>query len=133
MRYEKFLLEPNEVPTPPKGEGLIVIKTGISELDACENRNQNKLFEAIFCMITELFELRDLEMHTTNYSNSFFLITNYETAFNDQKGILSPELSREKLKKAEAKEIAGAIIDLIRNRDKWDQEKYYRSIESSNI
>ena len=136
MRYKKFLLEESEIPTPPnmsdKEDGeMVVIKFERTEVEQCEYRNQNKLITALFVMITELFELRDLELHTSTWSNSFFLITKDETDFNNQQGILSPELSRKKLKDAEPKEVAEAVIDLVRDRKNWNQEKFYRSLNGA--
>ncbi len=50
MRYEKFIL-PNYKTVMPAAngekEGLYVINHNISELEQCENRNQNKVMEAL--------------------------------------------------------------------------------------
>lgn len=130
MRYEKFLLDPSEIPEYPddSNDGLNAIHYDISQVEQCENRNQNRILEAIFYTLCELLEIRDVEMQTTVHFNSLFLITKNETDFNCQKGFESPQLSRKKLKHGQPKEIAEAIIDLLLNRSKWDTEKSYSAI-----
>lgn len=130
MRYAKFLLEENEKPVFPnqKEDGLYAIHNDISEVEQCENRNQVKILECLFYTLSELFEIKDIEMQTDGHSNSFFLIKTFETDFNPQKGILSPELSRKKLKQATPMELSGAIIDLLLNRGKWYKEMSYQTL-----
>ena len=130
-RYDKFLLEEYERPVLPKtGKvGLIRLPNKpISEAEQCENRNQIEKIECIFHTVCELFEIDDVELQCTGFSNSFFLIKNHETCFNNQHGFLSVELSRDKLKNATAKELSGAIIDILRNRKNWNKEMYYSTL-----
>lgn len=129
-RYQKFLLEENEVPNIPEEtkEGIYSIHYDISEVEQCENRSQNKILESVFHTVCELFQIENVEMQSTCHANSFFRITKNETGFNNQEGFLSPELSRDKLKNAESKEIAGAVIDLIKVRKLWDNSQTYKSI-----
>lgn len=120
-RYNKFLLEENEVPKLPSDgtEGLNVIHYDISELEQCENRMESRICEGIFYVLCELFQIEDIEMETTVHSQSLFLIIKDETDFNNQVGFRSPPLSRKKLKGAEPKEVAEAIIDLFKERHTW--------------
>lgn len=129
-RYTKFLLEDSEVPELPEttGEGLHRIHYDISEIEQCENRNQAKILESLFYTVCEVFEIKDIEMQTTGHANSFFLITKHETDFNVQEGILSPELSRNKLKDATAMELSGVVIDLLLDRKIWDKEMSYKTL-----
>lgn len=126
MRYEKFLLDQSEIPEPPVliGEGLHITCNNRSELEQCESRNQNKLIEALYTMICELFEVDDMVLNTSTYSNSFFIIEKREGEI--ERGRESVELSRAKLKKATAYEIAGAIIDLVLHRNTWSKAVSYR-------
>lgn len=128
-RYEKFLLEQTEIPLPPtEGEGLISVHYDISEVEQSENINQFKLIESLYYCICELFEIKDMELQLSFYSNSFFIISKIETAFNSQEGFISPELSRAKLKKGTAMEISGAIIDLLRSRHEWREKRSYNKL-----
>lgn len=128
MRYNKFLLEDSEIPIPPKGDGLIVVKNNISEVEACENSGQAKLMECLFYTLVELFEAYDLELQTSGHCHSFLIIIKEETRFNLQEGFESPHLSRDKLKNASARDVSGAIIDLVRNRKNWNNKRKYQSI-----
>lgn len=127
MRYEKFLLDKSEIkPTPEFEEDLYIINKEITEVEAMENRGQCRLIEAVYAAICELFEMRDVEMQTSNDGHSFFLVKkpgNYVDT-----GMESIWLSREKLKKAEPKEISEALIDLLLHRKKWDNEKTYQQV-----
>lgn len=130
-RYLKFVIDESEIPVIDSSKsvpGLNVIHYDISELEQCENRNQSRILEGIFHTICELFDLPDIELQTTGFCHSFFLITKHETDFNNQHGIESPQLSRDKLKKAEPKEVAGAVIDIILNRDNWKTERQYKTL-----
>ena len=130
IRYETFLLEDSEIPIPPDSnkEGLIVVANNISEVEQCENVGQNNLLTAIYSTLCELLEIKDVEMQTAGWFNSFLLVTKHETDFNCQKGFESPQLSRQKLKKANPKEVAEAMIDLFLNRSKWNIEKSYSKL-----
>ena len=129
-RYNKFLLDESELPgySEDSHEGLNIVHHNISEVEQCENQAQCRLFEGIYYTLCELFEVDDVEMETTFDSQSLFLITKTETDFNNQVGFRSPELSRKKLKGAEPKEVAEAIIDLFKNRKKWDNKKECKTL-----
>jgi len=130
MKYEKFLLEESEKPAYPttNQEGLISISNNISEIEQLENLSQSNILLAIFYTICEIFDIDNIEMMTNSYANSFIIIINEETKFNNQKGIESPKLSREKLKNGNIKDISEAIIDLIKNRKQWTNERFYKTI-----
>lgn len=134
-RYKKFILDENEIPDLPaeQKDGLYSIHYDISEVEQCENRNQCRIFEGIFFTVCELFDIEDMEMETTCHSNSLFLITKQETEFNSLVGFRSPELSRNKLKGAEPKEISAAIIDLFKERGKWDNKVYCKTLHLDGI
>lgn len=123
-RYKSFLLEESETPVLPKNNkyGLHSIHYDISEVEQCENRLQTRVFEGIFYALCELFQVEDIEMETTCHVQSLFLIIKEETDFNNQVGFRSPELSRNKLKKAEPKQVAEAIIDLFKTRNTWNNK-----------
>ncbi len=125
--WVKFLLEDSEIIKPPEGDGFFAIATGISELEACEYKNQNKLIECLFITICHLFEIDNLELQTSYY-NSFLLISKHETDFNLQEGYESPQLSRKKLINGTAKEISEAIISLIRDRNNWTAKQKYKRL-----
>jgi hypothetical protein len=127
MRYEKFVLKDYKIIRPSSDfneDGILIIPNNISEIEQCENRNQSKILEALFYTLVELFDIYNIEMQTTHDANSFFLINKDEGEI--KRGINSIWLSREKLKRASAMELSGAMIDLILHRDTWTEEVSYK-------
>lgn len=128
MRYEKFLSKDYTTVRPAtdlnESDGLRIVANNISELEQCENRNQCKILSVLYHTLTEIFEIDNLEMQTTNKANSFVLINKDDSEI--KYGVNSPWLSREKLKNASPMELSGAIIDLILHRDKWTNEVSYK-------
>lgn len=127
MRYEKFLLLDSEKESIPEFEsGVHIVKNNITQAQAAENMGQCRLIEGIYETICELFEMHDVEMQTSTEGHSFFLIKkpgNYVQTGNE-----SVWLSRKKLKAADPKEIAEALIDLLLHRKEWKNEITYQQV-----
>ncbi len=131
MRYKKYLLEESEKPNFDNHvgvEGLNIAPNNISKDEQCKYLVECRQVESAFFTLCELFEIEDIEMETTGFSHSFCLVIIKETEYNNQKILRSPELSRQKLKNAESKEIAEAIIDMIKERKKWSDIQYCRTL-----
>lgn len=131
MRYEKYLFEESEKQNFDNiigVEGLNILPTGISKDEQCKYLVECRIIEAVFATLCELFDMKDVGMETTNSTHSFCLIIKEETEFNNQKIMRSPELSREKLKDEDAKDISEAIIDLIKERNTWSDLRYCKTL-----
>lgn len=128
MRYEKFILENYKTITLSKdvGEGLQSVPTGISEAESFKYLSECCQVECLYHALCELFEIHNMTMDTTGDAHSFFIIN--KTDGENEEGIKSVWLSREKLKEANPLELSGAMIDLILHRKTWTDKVSYSKL-----
>ena len=128
MRYKKFIIENYSIENVKDEngvEGLNIIPSTLSELEQMENRKSIEVVESAYFTICELFEVEDVNIQFTHDKISFFLVNKDDGSIEE--GVNSVWLSRELIKKAEPKEISGAIIDLILHRKEWSEVASYRN------
>ena len=129
-RFNKFLLEKEIEFHKDVKEGLNVIHNNISEEEARKNVETINYIYGVYHAVAELFDANGVVLNCGG-GEVFFSIP--EEDFNHYAcsghEIRSPKLDREKLQNATYPEIAGAIIDLIRDRKNWNIKMSSKKLE----